>query len=68
MSKARAKSSSPVSRFDGEALGLVLFAVGIFLAVTLLLPGEAGLGGGAAQTGTGGAAGFMGGARSLLLG
>ncbi len=63
MSKARAKSSPPVSRFDGEALGLVLFAVGIFLAVTLLLPGETG----AATPGTGGAAGFMGGARTLLL-
>ncbi|WP_428194521.1 DNA translocase FtsK [Deinococcus saxicola] len=69
MSKARAKSSPPVSRFDGEALGLVLFAVGIFLAVTLLLPGEDGLGvGGALTPGTSGAAGFMGGARSLLLG
>ncbi|GGL84809.1 hypothetical protein GCM10010840_23410 [Deinococcus aerolatus] len=63
MSKARAKSSPPVSRFDGEALGLVLFAVGIFLAVTLLLPAETG----AATPGTGGAAGFMGGARTLLL-
>ncbi|MFK7601044.1 DNA translocase FtsK [Deinococcus sp. SM5_A1] len=68
MSKARAKSSPPVSRFDGEALGLVLFAVGIFLAVTLLLPGEDGLGaGGTVTSGTGGTAGFMGGARSLLL-
>ncbi|EYB69719.1 cell division protein FtsK [Deinococcus phoenicis] len=28
----------PVNRFDGEALGLVLFALGIFLAVTLILP------------------------------
>ncbi|QLG11669.1 cell division protein FtsK [Deinococcus sp. D7000] len=69
MSKARAKSSPPVSRFDGEALGLVLFAVGIFLAVTLLLPAEAGVGaGGTVTPGTGGTAGFMGGARSLLLG
>lgn len=60
---------SPVSRFDGEALGLVLFAVGIFLAVTLLLPAEAGVGaGGTVTPGTGGTAGFMGGARSLLLG
>ena len=37
MAKARAKSAPPVSRFDGEALGLVLFALGIFLAVTVLL-------------------------------
>ncbi|GGO20259.1 FtsK/SpoIIIE family DNA translocase [Deinococcus humi] len=68
MSKARAKSSPPVSRFDGEALGLVLFAVGIFLAVTLLLPGEAGIESGVPITpGSGGTTGFMGGARSLLL-
>ncbi|MDV6375283.1 FtsK/SpoIIIE family DNA translocase [Deinococcus arenicola] len=66
MSKARAKSAPPVSRFDGEALGLVLFALGIFLAVTLLLPG----GSGAAQGSgvAGGAAGFMTGTRALLLG
>ncbi|WP_102127694.1 DNA translocase FtsK [Deinococcus planocerae] len=38
MAKARAKSAPPASRFDGEALGLVLFALGIFLAVTLTLP------------------------------
>ncbi|THF88128.1 cell division protein FtsK [Deinococcus sp. KSM4-11] len=37
MAKARAKSAPPVSRFDGEALGLVLFALGIFLAVTVLM-------------------------------
>ncbi|ACO46461.1 DNA translocase FtsK [Deinococcus deserti] len=43
MAKARAKAAPPVNRFDGEALGLVLFALGIFLGVTLLLPqGEAG--------------------------
>ncbi|ANE43214.1 FtsK/SpoIIIE family DNA translocase [Deinococcus puniceus] len=34
--KAR-KAAAPANRFDGEALGLVLFALGIFLAVTLLL-------------------------------
>ncbi|GAA5511537.1 hypothetical protein Dcar01_00248 [Deinococcus carri] len=38
MAKARAKVAPPVNRFDGEALGLVLFALGIFLAVTLTLP------------------------------
>ncbi|WP_191240395.1 DNA translocase FtsK [Deinococcus ficus] len=38
MAKARSKTAPPVSRFDGEALGLVLFALGIFLALTLLLP------------------------------
>ncbi|WP_272975896.1 FtsK/SpoIIIE family DNA translocase [Deinococcus geothermalis] len=38
MAKARAKTTPPVNRFDGEALGLVLFALGIFLAVTLGLP------------------------------
>ena len=38
MSKARAKPAPPVNRFDGEALGLVLFALGIFLGVTLGLP------------------------------
>ncbi|WP_216320051.1 DNA translocase FtsK [Deinococcus aestuarii] len=38
MAKARAKSAPPANRFDGEALGLVLFALGIFLAVTLTLP------------------------------
>ncbi|MBB5295957.1 DNA translocase FtsK [Deinococcus metallilatus] len=38
MAKARAKAAPPVNRFDGEALGLVLFALGIFLAVTLALP------------------------------
>ncbi|WP_027460583.1 DNA translocase FtsK [Deinococcus murrayi] len=38
MAKARAKTAPPPSRFDGEALGLVLFALGIFLGVTLLLP------------------------------
>ncbi|PNY82485.1 FtsK/SpoIIIE family DNA translocase [Deinococcus koreensis] len=58
MAKARAKSAPPVGRFDGEALGLVLFALGIFLAVTLLLEqGES----------TAGTAGFMGQSRGLLL-
>lgn len=56
--KAKAKSAPPVSRFDGEALGLVLFALGIFLAVTLLL----------AQPGASGTTGFMLQARQLLVG
>ncbi|OOV13456.1 DNA translocase FtsK [Deinococcus sp. LM3] len=54
MAKARSRGAPPVSRFDGEALGLVLFALGIFLGVTVLLPqGEAGTG-------------FMAGAQTLL--
>ncbi len=35
--RRRAKRGLPASRFDGEALGLVLFALGIFLAVTVAL-------------------------------
>ena len=60
MAKARAKSAPPVSRFDGEALGLVLFALGIFLAVTVLLvPADEGR--------RAGSAGIMTEARSVLL-
>ncbi|MFC4425884.1 DNA translocase FtsK [Deinococcus navajonensis] len=55
MAKARSKAAPPVNRFDGEALGLVLFALGIFLAVTLLQP----------QSDTGG---FMGQAHAALTG
>ncbi|MFC4637272.1 DNA translocase FtsK [Deinococcus hohokamensis] len=55
MAKARTKAAPPVNRFDGEALGLVLFALGIFLAVTLLQP----------QADT---AGFMGQAHAALTG
>ncbi len=61
MAKARTKSAPPVSRFDGEALGLVLFALGIFLGVTLLLF----QGGADADVGD---AGFMSRARGVLLG
>ncbi|UBV41457.1 cell division protein FtsK [Deinococcus taeanensis] len=38
MAKARSRGAAPVSRFDGEALGLVLFALGIFLGVTVFMP------------------------------
>lgn len=39
MAQRRAKRPlSTTNRFDGEALGLVLFALGIFLAITVLLP------------------------------
>ena len=41
MAKARTKAA-PVSRFDGEALGLALFALGIFIGVTVSTPPEAG--------------------------
>lgn len=59
MAKAKARSAPTVSRFDGEALGLVLFALGIFLVVTLV----------AAQPGTpGSGAGFMVQAHDLLTG
>ncbi len=37
MAKARSRGAAPVSRFDGEALGLVLFALGIFLGVTVFM-------------------------------
>lgn len=36
-SRAKRRLSTP-SRFDGEALGLVLFALGIFLSITVALP------------------------------
>lgn len=58
MARAKVKSAPPVSRFDGEALGLVLFALGIFLAVTLINQGG----------GAGGTPGFMTQARRLLVG
>ena len=66
MSKAvkTRKAAPQASRFDGEALGLVLFALGIFLAVTLLFTAPA-------TTGTAGArstAGVMETIRSFLLG
>ena len=57
MAKRRAKRPlSTSSRFDGEALGLVLFALGVFLAITVALPPAPGAGGG-----------VMAGARALLL-
>ncbi|MBZ9752526.1 cell division protein FtsK [Deinococcus sp. HMF7604] len=56
MAKARSKRAAPVSRFDGEALGLVLFALGIFLGVTVYLPQDEAA-----------SAQFMGQARGLLL-
>ncbi|WP_291424521.1 DNA translocase FtsK [Deinococcus sp.] len=66
MSKA-VKTRTPVpqaSRFDGEALGLVLFALGIFLAVTLFAPSSGKpLGGGA-----GTAIGLMDLMRAFLVG
>ncbi len=37
MTKAK-KPAPPPSRFDGEAIGLVLFAFGLFLLATLLMP------------------------------
>lgn len=37
MTKAK-KRAAPASRFDGEALGLVLFALSLFLLLTLILP------------------------------
>ncbi len=60
MSKAsvNTKGSSPISKFDEEALGLVLFALGIFLAVTLIIP---------QQGKSSGTAGFMLQARSFFV-
>ncbi|AWT35785.1 cell division protein FtsK [Deinococcus actinosclerus] len=57
MAKARSRGAAPVSRFDGEALGLVLFALGIFLGVTVFME--------PAQPGS---ESFMGQARALLVG
>ncbi|THF66033.1 DUF87 domain-containing protein [Deinococcus sp. Arct2-2] len=58
--KAR-KAAAPANRFDGEALGLVLFALGIFLAVTLLLEPPTRTGGETSGS-------LMAQARGLLLG
>ncbi|MDB5044823.1 MAG: cell division protein FtsK, partial [Deinococcus sp.] len=58
--KAR-KAAAPANRFDGEALGLVLFALGIFLAVTLLLEPPARTGGETSGS-------LMAQARGLMLG
>ncbi|UQN06670.1 DNA translocase FtsK [Deinococcus sp. QL22] len=58
--KAR-KAAAPANRFDGEALGLVLFALGIFLAVTLLLEPPTRTGGETSGS-------LMAQARELLLG
>ena len=38
MTKAKKRAKPVQNRFDGEALGLVLFALGIFLILTLALP------------------------------
>jgi len=40
MTTRRAKKPAPAisNRFDGEVLGLVLFALGIFLGITVALP------------------------------
>ncbi|GGK90255.1 DNA translocase FtsK [Deinococcus radiotolerans] len=57
MAKARSRGAAPVSRFDGEALGLVLFALGIFLGVTVFME--------PAQPGS---ESIMGQARALLVG
>ena len=57
MAKARSRGAAPVSRFDGEALGLVLFALGIFLGVTVFME--------PAQPGS---ESFMGQAQALLVG
>ena len=38
MTKAKKRAKPVQNRFDGEALGLVLFALGIFLILTLILP------------------------------
>ncbi|WP_104991154.1 DNA translocase FtsK [Deinococcus sp. NW-56] len=65
MAKARAKTAPPPSRFDGEALGLVLFALGIFLAVTLLLP-QFFTGGGIMAQANGALTGWLGWGAGLL--
>ncbi|GGR86024.1 DNA translocase FtsK [Deinococcus sedimenti] len=57
MAKVRSRGAAPVSRFDGEALGLVLFALGIFLGVTVFME--------SAQPGS---ESFMGQSRALLVG
>ncbi len=40
MTKAKKRARTVQNRFDGEALGLVLFALGIFLIITLVLPAQ----------------------------
>ena len=40
MTKAKRRAKPVQNRFDGEAFGLVLFALGIFLIVTLVLPAQ----------------------------
>ncbi|WP_425147026.1 DNA translocase FtsK [Deinococcus sp.] len=52
--RAKKPTAAANTRFDGEVLGLVLFALGIFLAITVTLP----------ATGTG----FMATAQGMLLG
>ena len=54
MTKAKKRAKTVQNRFDGEALGLVLFALGIFLIITLVLPAQG--------------AGFMSQAHGALLG
>ena len=53
MTKAKKRAKTVQNRFDGEAFGLVLFALGIFLIITLVLPPQG--------------AGFMSQAHSLLM-
>lgn len=63
MARAKQRAKRPLSttsRFDGEALGLVLFALGLFLAITVMLP----VGGSPSVSGDG----FMALANRTLLG
>ncbi len=53
MTKAKKRAKTVQNRFDGEAFGLVLFALGIFLIITLVLPAQG--------------AGFMSQAHTLLM-
>ncbi|GAA4007507.1 hypothetical protein GCM10022631_19310 [Deinococcus rubellus] len=53
MTKAKKSARTAQNRFDGEAFGLVLFALGIFLMITLGLPTQG--------------AGFMSQAHTLLM-
>mgnify|MGYP000026383423 CR=1 FL=1 len=62
---AKARTLAPqASRFDGEALGLVLFAVGILLAVTVFSPGMTE----ERRPGAAQAIGFMAATRAVLVG